>query len=617
MHRSAKSLRTTACALGHSLRVYANVLLALLLGSGSALAGEYYLLPQWPSGIRDRMFEMNPDDEPVCRQILSNLNRPGKLPRRYSWQHPPQWKPPIKPVAWTPLPEADVLEVLKAIDRSECQEGRCSRDPSFWDSEEGRKRFSAIVSQNKTEISKARIIWSKEVGPVEVIRVHDNQSEDRPTAGQEHALFNSRFYSVVAEFPLKVMRFNDLTRSADILEIGEKMYFYGFSDREFDNAWQKLPAPQSLITVGRVYDGPGKRDKPGIVKKCVLAYRRGPDEPKPKRPLDPSFDCEFASAPLDKFICDNRWRGLGDLDSTMAEAYAAVRAHSPDKDRTQLDQRRWLAHRAIACPLPKQEDPDEREERAVTCLMAEYEKQIAFLRELSGPNDPFKDIRYDRRGAVSARANPADALEFATAYGDLLTVRKTLQQHPGLDLGPALYTVAVRGDLAFVQLLVNAGANPNAPRSFPRSKLTSTPLRGAAYADRRAVVQFLLDHGGNIFVPAPDRIPVLHLAVMTGREALVRRVLEQRPNLNERESSLFRSNNLDGPTALMVASERGHRDIVRILLDAGADPNIAASDNDETALMYAAWKAQDPEIVKLLLAHGAEMNARSHSHGPG
>jgi ankyrin repeat protein len=49
------------------------------------------------------------------------------------------------------------------------------------------------------------------------------------------------------------------------------------------------------------------------------------------------------------------------------------------------------------------------------------------------------------------------------------------------------------------------------------------------------------------------------------------------------------------------------REAIRILLDAGADPNIA--DNaGKTPLIANAW---DLEIAKLLLAHGANVNAQA------
>ena len=58
-----------------------------------------------------------------------------------------------------------------------------------------------------------------------------------------------------------------------------------------------------------------------------------------------------------------------------------------------------------------------------------------------------------------------------------------------------------------------------------------------------------------------------------------------------------------GTRALMVAAAHGHKDTARALLDAGADVN-AKDFTGWTALHAAAFKG-DPEIVQLLLEHGA------------
>ena len=57
-----------------------------------------------------------------------------------------------------------------------------------------------------------------------------------------------------------------------------------------------------------------------------------------------------------------------------------------------------------------------------------------------------------------------------------------------------------------------------------------------------------------------------------------------------------------GTRALMVAAAHGHKDTVRVLLDAGAEVN-AKDFTGWTALHAAAFKG-DPEIVQLLLEHG-------------
>lgn len=63
----------------------------------------------------------------------------------------------------------------------------------------------------------------------------------------------------------------------------------------------------------------------------------------------------------------------------------------------------------------------------------------------------------------------------------------------------------------------------------------------------------------------------------------------------------------DGSTALRNAAMNGYADIVEIVLEAGADPNISTKGPIGTPLCAAAQMAHD-EIVKLLLAGKAEVN---------
>lgn len=63
----------------------------------------------------------------------------------------------------------------------------------------------------------------------------------------------------------------------------------------------------------------------------------------------------------------------------------------------------------------------------------------------------------------------------------------------------------------------------------------------------------------------------------------------------------------DGLTALMYAAMYAGADCVELLLAKGADPN-AKSKSDVTALMLAIGQA---EKVRLLLSKGAEVNAKS------
>src|SRR6476469_6837768 len=66
----------------------------------------------------------------------------------------------------------------------------------------------------------------------------------------------------------------------------------------------------------------------------------------------------------------------------------------------------------------------------------------------------------------------------------------------------------------------------------------------------------------------------------------------------------------DGTTALMFAAQSGYTEIVRSLLAAGAEANTARAKFGITALMLAAANNQ-VDSLQTLLTHGADVNAQN------
>jgi len=81
-------------------------------------------------------------------------------------------------------------------------------------------------------------------------------------------------------------------------------------------------------------------------------------------------------------------------------------------------------------------------------------------------------------------------------------------------------------------------------------------------------------------------------------------------NLFLRANVNARTNDFKGNTALMMASSMGHKDIVKLLLDNGADVN-AYNNYGDTALINASENGHI-EIVEMLLEKGAVVNAKNN-----
>ena len=101
---------------------------------------------------------------------------------------------------------------------------------------------------------------------------------------------------------------------------------------------------------------------------------------------------------------------------------------------------------------------------------------------------------------------------------------------------------------------------------------------------------------------ASDKVDALSEAARKGDLAAVTKLLDEGVDVNTK----FRY----GATALSYAADRGHLDVVRLLLDRGADVNVTDTFYNATPLTWAVSpamgrKPQHPEVVRLLLQHGA------------
>ena len=101
----------------------------------------------------------------------------------------------------------------------------------------------------------------------------------------------------------------------------------------------------------------------------------------------------------------------------------------------------------------------------------------------------------------------------------------------------------------------------------------------------------------------PEHRRQLWLATLNGNEAAARDLIVRGADVNCREPG-------SGSTPLVVAAEMGHDAIVRALLDAGADTDLAANDG-ATPLHIAADSGHDA-IVRALLDAGADKTMLFH-----
>ncbi len=157
--------------------------------------------------------------------------------------------------------------------------------------------------------------------------------------------------------------------------------------------------------------------------------------------------------------------------------------------------------------------------------------------------------------------------------------------------GNSLLILAIREDsVGTVKALLAARANVNS-----RNALGETALMLAALRGDLEVVRQLLVHGAEVN-PTGDWTPLIYAAVK-GSVVISRLLLAYGAHINAAADS-------NGLTALMMAAREGHAELVAFLLASDADPNLR-SHGGVTALA-AARERERKDIVELLVKAGAQ-----------
>ena len=131
----------------------------------------------------------------------------------------------------------------------------------------------------------------------------------------------------------------------------------------------------------------------------------------------------------------------------------------------------------------------------------------------------------------------------------------------------------------------------------------TTPLHWAVRADDLAKVNQLLAAGADPKVANRYGVTPLYLACQNADPAMIERLLKAGADANAVST--------EGETALMTVARTGVVEAAKVLLDHGAKVDAREQWHGQTALMWAVDE-QHPAMVKELIAHGADVNAVSN-----
>lgn len=288
---------------------------------------------------------------------------------------------------------------------------------------------------------------------------------------------------------------------------------------------------------------------------------------------------------------------------------------------------------------------------ATPMLLAAMNGSAAILERLiragADPNAPVSDTG-DTALMIAARTGKADAVKVLLGQGANVNAKETWGGTTAL-----MWSVAELHP-EVTKLLIDRGADVNAKSSFvpsasgrgfegtpavvPKPNQTTeefasgwmTPLMFAARENDLASARVLVHAGADVNAIGGDGKDPLGLALFNGSYDVASLLIESHANVNHADAQRF--------TPLFWAVDRRNMEtapnfpwmvttdplpLIKKLLDAGANPNFLVNNTPRarmregsprivfaTALMRAAF-AGDIELVKLLLAHGADPHIQS------
>jgi ankyrin repeat protein len=222
-------------------------------------------------------------------------------------------------------------------------------------------------------------------------------------------------------------------------------------------------------------------------------------------------------------------------------------------------------------------------------------------------------------GAEVNAENAFHATALIWAGGDAVKSRMLIEHGADVNVRTqqgrtALMAAAKRnGNVDLVRLLLQKGADLKAPGD-------TTLIAGAQSGDIE-IMRLLIESGANVNCISPrlGETP-LHYAAASGNVSAVTLLLAKSANPNTalknvtsvRGGSILDSG-ISKQTPLMWAAPTGSPDLIRALIDAGADVNAQDIRGMSPLMLAVASENQDLEVVRVLLGSGADIHARSGS----
>ena len=348
--------------------------------------------------------------------------------------------------------------------------------------------------------------------------------------------------------------------------------------------------------------------------------------------FQPQFECMMEKGPLEMWL-ETLWKLYKDVDGLSEEDATCVLA----KIVTSTDGEENFINFAKMKFLDKAGETDGME--SFKFAEKKIKESCIACRSLDDNLEDIKDINKNIKDPLTGELEPPIivAVKYECYLDDILKLQPKLNIAPkdketGWRISPLMWAALMGREETMEKLLENG-----AQIDYQEAETGYTALMYAAQLNKPDSVRFLLDHGANYDLESKDGAMALMLAMQEDNVEIVDMLMEKGAKMNlklidpagydfltvlsDRASpkiveiaikmgaNVNEQNAANKRTALMIAAMSDRIEVMKVLLENGADPNIVDK-NLYSPLMVASIR-NNYEIVKLLVEHGAKLNLKN------
>jgi len=158
------------------------------------------------------------------------------------------------------------------------------------------------------------------------------------------------------------------------------------------------------------------------------------------------------------------------------------------------------------------------------------------------------------------------------------------------DESASLFQAIKNNDIQAVQSLLHNGFNVNVHDAG-----NQTPLMWAIERSNLEIAKLLIDNGADVNAVGPDEATPLAMTAVKGNAALAHLLIQNGADVEYK---------LSGIPILLFAAQSGHEEVVKVLLEAGA--NLKSTDLIGKDALQEAVASGNPRVVVLFLEAGSD-----------